>query len=106
MIKLHIIDPDGNEYETQTDIGGNLMTVATDNLIPGIDAECGGSCSCATCHVYINDTKHLQLLGEKSDVENMLLDCLETKRENSRLACQVSLTDKQDGLVVHIAPQM
>ncbi|MDA8599073.1 2Fe-2S iron-sulfur cluster-binding protein [Porticoccaceae bacterium] len=106
MIKLHIIDPDGNEYETQTDIGGNLMTVATDNLIPGIDAECGGSCSCATCHVYINDTKQLQLLGEKSDVENMLLDCLETKRENSRLACQVSLTDKQDGLVVHIAPQM
>jgi 2Fe-2S ferredoxin len=82
------------------------MTVATDNLIPGIDAECGGSCSCATCHVYINDTKQLQLLGEKSDVENMLLDCLETKRENSRLACQVSLTDKQDGLVVHIAPQM
>lgn len=106
MIKLHIIDPDGNEYETQTDIGGNLMTVATDNLIPGIDAECGGSCSCATCYVYINDTKQLQLLGEKSDVENMLLDCLETKRENSRLACQVSLTDKQDGLVVHIAPQM
>lgn len=106
MIKLHIIDPDGNEYETQTDIGGNLMTVATDNLIPGIDAECGGSCSCATCHVYINDTKQLQLLGEKSDVENMLLDCLATKRENSRLACQVSLTDKQDGLVVHIAPQM
>lgn len=106
MIKLHIIDPDGNEYETQTDIGGNLMMVATDNLIPGIDAECGGSCSCATCHVYINDTKQLQLLGEKSDVENMLLDCLETKRENSRLACQVSLTDKQDGLVVHIAPQM
>jgi|TARA_B100001059_G_scaffold182861_1_gene184115 2Fe-2S ferredoxin len=106
VIKLHIIDPDGNEYETQTDIGGNLMTVATDNLIPGIDAECGGSCSCATCHVYINDTKQLQLLGEKSDVENMLLDCLETKRENSRLACQVSLTDKQDGLVVHIAPQM
>ena len=106
MIKLHIIDPDGNEYETQTDIGGNLMTVATDNLIPGIDAECGGSCSCATCHVYINDTKQLQLLGEKSDVENMLLDCLETKRENSRLACQVSLTDKQDGLVVHVAPQM
>ena len=105
MIKIRIIDPDGNEYETPTDIGGNLMTVATDNLIPGIDADCGGACSCATCHVYINDPKQLQLLGEKSDIEQMLLDCLETKGENSRLACQVNLTDKQDGLVVHIAPQ-
>ena len=105
MIKIRIIDPDGNEYETQTDVGGNLMTVATDNLIPGIDAECGGACSCATCHVYINDPKQLQLLDEKSDIEHMLLDYLDTKRENSRLACQVNLTDKQDGLVVHIAPQ-
>ena len=97
MIKIRIIDPDGNQHETQTDVGGNLIS--------GIDAECGGACSCATCHVYINDPKQLQLLGEKSDVEHMLLDYLDTKRENSRLACQVNLTDKQDGLVVHIAPQ-
>ena len=106
MIKVRIIDPEGNEHETQTDVGGNLMTLATENLIPGIDAECGGACSCATCHVYIHDAKQFQVLGEKSDVEQMLLECLETNRENSRLACQVTLTDEQDGLVAHIAPQI
>lgn len=105
MIKIHFIDTDGNKYETETATGGNLMMVANDNFIPGIDAECGGAGACATCHVYIDDPKQLDGLGEKEEVEYMLLDCLEANRDNSRLACQVNLTEKQDGLVVQVAPQ-
>lgn len=105
MINVVFIDENQVKHETQATPGSNLMELATENLIPGIDAECGGAGSCGTCHVYINQPDYLDKLEAINEVENMLLDCLDTTTASSRLACQINLTDAQDGMTVHVAPQ-
>ena len=75
------------------------MRAAVDNNVPGIDADCGGLCACATCHVFV-DPEWESRVGERSVVEDDMLNFAAETRANSRLACQIVVTDALDGLVV------
>lgn len=90
--------------ETQTfdaAAGATVMEIAVKNMVPGIDAECGGACACATCHVYVDDAWH-EKTGEPQPMEEDMLDFASDVRPTSRLACQIRLSDELDGLVVTI----
>lgn len=77
-----------------------VMEVARKNDVPGIEAECGGACSCATCHVYV-DEGWFPKTGGSEEMEEDMLDFAFDVRPNSRLSCQIKVTDELDGLVVH-----
>ncbi|HKD21259.1 MAG TPA: 2Fe-2S iron-sulfur cluster-binding protein, partial [Rhizomicrobium sp.] len=74
---------------------------AVKNLVPGIDADCGGACACATCHVYV-DQAWLAKLTPKQDMEETMLDFAQDLEPNSRLSCQIKVTPELDGLVVRM----
>ena len=95
------IQADGNSQEVNAEIGNSLMQAAVDNMVEGILAECGGSCSCATCHCYI-EKSWVDKVVPASEMENDLLDCVTDPEDNSRLSCQVIITDAHDGLMVHL----
>lgn len=92
---------DGTEVEIAAVAGDSVMETAIDNDVPGIVAECGGACSCATCHVYV-DPAWYPKLGAPDDQEDGMLDCAFERRETSRLSCQIEVTDELDGLVVTV----
>jgi 2Fe-2S ferredoxin len=98
---IKYIDHEGNAYEADVPSGNSVMQGAVDNMIDGIIAECGGACSCATCHVYI-DEAWLDKVGNPDDMEQCMIDCVMEPKPNSRLSCQISVTDELDGLVVRI----
>ena len=75
------------------------MQAAIDNLVPGIDADCGGECSCATCHVMVNEN-WLEKVGPPGEMEESMLDLNPERQENSRLSCQVEVSEELDGLRV------
>jgi 2Fe-2S ferredoxin len=77
------------------------MLGAIENGIEGIVAECGGACSCATCHCYV-DESWIDKTGRAEDMEEALIECAEKPRETSRLSCQIEVTEDLDGLVVHL----
>lgn len=79
--------------------GMSLMEAARMNDIPGIDADCGGVCACATCHVFV-DEAFLLTVGPRTDCEEPMLEFVEDLRVNSRLACQIQVNDKLEGLIV------
>lgn len=83
----------------EAEVGASLMETAVSNGVPGIDAECGGACSCATCHVYIDDG-WTAITGKPERTEEEMLEFAIELRLNSRLSCQIKLTDAMDGLVV------
>ncbi len=95
------IDHEGAVFDVQVETGRSVMQGATENLIEGIVAECGGCCSCATCHCYV-DEAWLGKLEEPSDVEKDMLECAVDPKPNSRLSCQITVTDELDGLVVRL----
>lgn len=102
MVDITYIEPDGNEIELQIPEGWSLMEGAFHNGVDGIEAECGGNCSCATCHVYI-DERFVGMLREMESNEDEMLECAAAeRRSNSRLSCQIEVTSDLDGLVVHI----
>jgi len=102
MPLVKFISHDGsNEYEVDISSGDSVMTGAVDNDIDEIVAECGGSCSCATCHCYI-DEAWLDKVPPAESMEKEMLDCAYEPKANSRLSCQVILSDDLDGLVVHL----
>jgi 2Fe-2S ferredoxin len=92
---------DGTERQVKADNGLSLMEAARDNDIPGIDAECGGAGACATCHVSIAK-EWLAVSGMAGRVERELLELVEGRREESRLSCQIDISDEIDGLVVRL----
>lgn len=102
MPKVNCInDSDGSKWELDIESGCTLMEGAVSNNVPGIVAECGGSCSCATCHVYVEEP----WLGELEDPEQEELDLIEFldgASANSRLSCQILVTDDLDGLTLRI----
>ncbi|TJY58856.1 2Fe-2S iron-sulfur cluster binding domain-containing protein [Sinimarinibacterium sp. CAU 1509] len=100
MAKITFIDFSGNEKTIEAENGTSLMQAAVDNIIPGIDGDCGGACACATCHVHV-EASWLNRLPPKSDTERSMLDLAEGSDENSRLACQITVSDELDGLVLH-----
>ena len=103
MAKVIFIDYQGEEREVDATNGDSLMEAATNNDIPGIDADCGGACACATCHGYI-DQDWTAVVGSPADLEAEMLEVAEDVKDNSRLACQVKVSDEMDGLRV-ITPE-
>jgi 2Fe-2S ferredoxin len=103
MPMLKVVDRDGVEHQVQAGAGGSLMEPLRDNDL-GITAICGGMCSCATCHVYVDAAWAGRLPAPMSDETDMLKD-LSTYRSNSRLSCQIHLSDALDGLKVTVAPE-
>lgn len=81
-----------------------LMESAVKNMVPGIDADCGGACACATCHVYI-EPDWLEATGDREEMEEDMLDFAFDVQETSRLSCQIRISDALDGLVVRIPEQ-
>lgn len=101
MPKVTFILPGGSRRTLSAPAGTSVMEVATANSVPGIEAECGGSCSCATCHVYV-DAAWSARAGPPSEMEEDMLDFAYAVRATSRLSCQIRLDETLDGLVVHV----
>ena len=101
MPKITYVDNPGNSKTINVDNGLTVMEGAIQNDIPGIDADCGGGMACATCHVYVNE-KWLDKLPAKEDGEEDMLDMAFEPKQNSRLSCQLIVSDELDGLVVNI----
>ena len=101
MPTITYIAHDGTKYEVEAKVGATVMETAVRNGVPGIEAECGGSCSCATCHVYV-DEAWAEKTGEPEAMEEDMLDFAQDANETSRLSCQIKVTDELDGLVVRI----
>ena len=99
MAKITYIEHNGTEHAIDVKTGLSVMEGAVKNNIPGIDADCGGACACATCHVYVNE-EWLSKTGDRSAMEESMLDFAEGVQENSRLSCQIKVSDALDGLVV------
>ncbi|NND82689.1 MAG: 2Fe-2S iron-sulfur cluster binding domain-containing protein [Gammaproteobacteria bacterium] len=99
MPKITYIDFEGTERSVDANNGDSVMETATSNDIPGIDADCGGACACATCHVYV-DQAWTDVVGKPDELEAEMLDVAEDVRETSRLSCQIQITDAMDGLIV------
>lgn len=105
MPKIVFTSPDGKPWIVDARTGSSAMEAGVAHGVPGIVAECGGALSCATCHVYVADD-HLALVGEPSDFEDDMLDDAASQRKpNSRLSCQIQMTDELDGLELTVAPE-
>ncbi len=102
MPKVTFITRDGKEVVVP-DGCGTLMEIGREHEIEGIEGDCGGVCSCSTCHVYVSP-EWMERVGPPEDMEDDTLDFNEQRKANSRLGCQVELTDALDGLVVEVAP--
>lgn len=101
MTKLTFITFDGTRIETDAVNGSTVMENAVRNLVSGIEAECGGACACATCHVYVDDAWS-DAVGKPQAMEEDMLDFAFDVRPTSRLSCQIKVSDALDGLVVRI----
>ncbi|MGO4387062.1 2Fe-2S iron-sulfur cluster-binding protein [Microvirga sp. 2YAF29] len=99
MIKITFIDAEGTSREVEAEEGATVMETAVRNGIPGIEAECGGACSCATCHVYVDEAWE-SVTGQPQPMEEDMLDFAFDVRPNSRLSCQIRVRPELDGLVV------
>lgn len=91
----------GAVFEVEVSNGTSVMQAAVDNMIDGIVGECGGACSCATCHVYV-DPAWADRLPPADAMEQDMLECVLEPRENSRLSCQIKVSDALDGLEVEM----
>jgi ferredoxin, 2Fe-2S len=101
MAKLTFIQKDGTRQEVEGQNGMTVMEAAVKNMVPGIDADCGGACACATCHVYV-EPDWMERVGSRNEMEEDMLDFAFDVRENSRLSCQIKITDALDGLTVKV----
>jgi ferredoxin, 2Fe-2S len=99
MPKITYVDAAGTERTVEGKVGMSVMETAIKNNIPGIDADCGGACACATCHVYV-DAAFTAKVGKPSAMEQSMLDFAENVHDNSRLSCQIKITAELDGLRV------
>ncbi len=95
------ISHDGSSYEVDVPVGTSVMQGAVDNMIDGIVGECGGSCSCATCHCYV-DPAWIAKLKAPDGMEKDMLECVLEPRPNSRLSCQIVVTEALDGLKINM----
>ncbi|MBX3596389.1 MAG: (2Fe-2S)-binding protein [Rhizobiaceae bacterium] len=101
MTHITYIAFDGTKFEVEAESGSTVMENAIRNAVPGVEAECGGACACATCHVYI-DEEWMPVVGEPEAMEEDMLDFAFDVRPNSRLSCQIRVRDELDGLVVRV----
>jgi ferredoxin, 2Fe-2S len=101
MARITYIQHNGARREIDARDGLSLMEVAVKNAVPGIDADCGGACACATCHIYV-DPAWLPAVGERTEMEKSMLEFAEGVEANSRLACQIKVAASLDGLIVRL----
>jgi 2Fe-2S ferredoxin len=101
MAKITFIQPDGASQTVEAAPGGTVMEAAKLNNIQGIEAECGGACACATCHVYV-DPAWTEKTGKPSEMEEDMLDFAFDVRPESRLSCQIKVAPELDGLTVRV----
>ncbi len=101
MAKITYIEHDGTEHVVDVKTGLSVMEGAIRNNVPGIDADCGGACACATCHVYVDEAWAAKT-GTASAMEESMLDFAEEVQPTSRLSCQIRVSDALDGLVVRL----
>ncbi|GHA14905.1 (2Fe-2S) ferredoxin [Devosia pacifica] len=101
MTKITFIESDGTRHETEGQNGATVMETAIMNGVPGVVAECGGACTCATCHVYV-EPDWFEATGGPSMMEEDMLDFAFDVRDTSRLSCQIKVSDALDGLVVRV----
>ena len=101
MTKITYIEFDGKEHPVEVRNGLTVMEGAIKNNVPGIDADCGGACACATCHVYVDEAWR-EKTGTASAMEESMLDFAQNVQPNSRLSCQIKVTDALDGLIVRM----
>ncbi|SRR5579883_1012327 len=99
MVKITFIDFEGTARAVEAEVGETVMETAIKHGVPGIEAECGGACACSTCHVYIEDAWR-ERVGEPSPMEEDMLDFAYGVQSNSRLSCQIKVSDDLDGLTV------
>jgi len=99
MVKITYTDSQGVSRTVDGEIGATVMETAIKNNIPEIEAECGGACACATCHVYVDEAWR-EKVGGPSPMEEDMLDFGYDVRPNSRLSCQIKITEELDGLSV------
>ena len=101
MGKVTCIESDGTEHVVDIPNGLSVMEGATNAGVPGIDADCGGACSCATCHVHV-DAAWLEAVGPASANEQEMLEFAVDPQPNSRLSCQIGMRPALDGLIIHV----
>lgn len=101
MPKITYIEHNGSEHVVNAAVGQSVMEAAVKNGVPGIDADCGGACACATCHVYV-DPSWIGKTGEPGEAEKSMLDFANDVEGNSRLSCQIKVTSELDGLLVRL----
>ena len=101
MPKITYIEYSGKEHHVEMPLGFTIMEGAVKNSIPGIDADCGGSCACATCHVYV-DENYLSKIPAAQEAEKDMLDFVNDPNDNSRLSCQIIITNDLDGIIVRM----
>lgn len=99
MPRLIFVDHEGTERTIEAVNGETVMETAIKHAVPGIDADCGGACACATCHVYV-EQDFLDKVGQPGEMEQSMLDFAENVQPNSRLSCQISVHEELDGLKV------
>ena len=104
MAKITFIQPDRTEQVVDAENGMTVMEAAKKHLVEGIEAECGGACACATCHVYVDDGWY-EKLNPPSPEELDMLDMALAVEPNSRLSCQIPVNTTTDGIKVTIAPE-
>ena len=101
MVAITVVEVSGTAHQVEAQEGSTAMEAAVRNGVPGIDAECGGACACATCHVYVDEAWRTKV-GEPSPMEEDMLDFASEVAPNSRLSCQIKLTAALDGLVLRL----
>ena len=101
MAKITFIQHNGSEQTVDGQTGMTVMETAVKNMVPGIDADCGGACACATCHVYV-EPGWLEKTGARNPMEEDMLDFAFDVRDESRLSCQIKVSDSLDGLRVKV----
>lgn len=101
MAKITFITSDGDKHTVEGS-SGSVMELAVEHGISGIDGDCGGVCSCATCHVHV-DEAHTSKTGEASEIEQDMLELDDDANEYSRLCCQLQVSEALDGVIFHVA---
>jgi ferredoxin, 2Fe-2S len=101
MAKITFIQHNGSEQTVEGQTGMSVMETAVKNMVPGIDADCGGACACATCHVYV-EPDWREKVGARNPMEEDMLDFAFDVRDESRLSCQIKVSDALDGLRVRV----
>ncbi len=101
MPSITLVQHSGESHTIEAEVGKSLMLNAVEQAVPGIDADCGGAGACGTCHCFV-EAQWQQTTGEADVLEESMLGMRPDRAENSRLSCQIDVSDDMDGLVVHL----